>query len=116
MTGKEIQQRIEERRTPDHRFISWWRREEDWRDFDLIDRFVDNIDPAEEIGGFDLHTIAEMWEQLDNVAGGRVTRDTRKGEEVIVWQRETGEEQVCPYTAESIMTIFDVETHGDNVD
>jgi len=116
MTGKEILDRIRERRNDDHQFISWWRKEEDWLDFDLIDRFIKNLDPAEEIGGFDLRTMDEMWENLEETTGGRVEKTRKGGNEVIVWKRRSGVEQSCPFTAESVMTIFDVETHGDNVD
>jgi hypothetical protein len=116
MTGKDILNQINERKEDDHKFISWWRKEEDWLDFDLVDRFIKNVDPVEEIGGFDLHTMEEMWQNLEAVAPDRVQRDTQRGEEIIVWKRTSGEEQTCPFIPSSVMTIFDVETHGDNVD
>lgn len=116
MTGEEMLAQIGERKSELHQFIAWWRKEQDWLDFDLVDTFVENLDPAEEIGGFDLLTIEEMWENLEKVVPGRIERETRRGEEVIVWQKKSGEEQVCPFTAQSVMTIFDVETHGDYID
>jgi len=116
MTGKEILEQVRERKTDDHQFIAWWRKEQDWLDFDLVDTFIENLDPAEEIGGFDLLTVEEMWENLVKVVPGRVERDTRRGEDVIIWQKESGEQQVCPFSAASVMTIFDVETHGDYLD
>ena len=116
MTGKDILEQIKVQRRDDHRFIAWWRKEQDWLDYDLLDTYLENLGPDEEIGGFDLLTIEEMWENLKKAAPGRVERDTRRGEEVIVWRRIAGEEQVCPFIAASVMTIFNVETHGDNVD
>jgi hypothetical protein len=116
MTGKETLTQIKEQRTSDHQFIKWWRKEQDWLDFDLVDTFIEHLDPAEEIGGFDLLTIEEMWENLEKVVTGRVERDRKRGEDVIVWRKKSGEEQVCPFTAASVMTIFDVETHGDYID
>ena len=116
MIGNEILKQIKERRTDDQQFIKWWRKEEDFLDFDLIDSFIENIDLGEEIGGFDLVSMDEMWENLEKVTSSRVERTKQRGEDVIVWRRGSGEEQVCPYNAESMMTIFDVETHGDYID
>lgn len=116
MIGNEILKRIKEQRTDAHQFIKWWRKEEDWLDFDRLDAFIENINLGEEIGGFDLVTMDEMWENLVKVTSSRVEREKQRGEDVIVWRRESGEERVCPYNAESMMTIFDVETHGDFVD
>jgi hypothetical protein len=116
MIGDEILKQIKDRRTDAHQFIKWWRKEEDFLDFDRIDSFIENIEPGEEIGGFDLFTMEEMWENLEKVTSSRVERTKKRGEDVIVWQKKSGEEQVCPFNAESVMTIFDVETHGDLID
>jgi len=116
MRGEDILKQIRERKSDSHQFIKWWRKEEDWLDFDRIDAFVENFDLSEEIGGFDLLTMEEMWENLEKVTSSRVERTKKMGEDVIVWRRESGEEQVCPFNPESVMTIFDVETHGDFVD
>jgi hypothetical protein len=116
MTGEEILALIRERKSESHQFIAWWRKEQDWLDFDLVETFIENLDPTAEMGGFDLLTIDEMWENLVKATPGRVERDRKRGEDVIVWLRKSGEEQICPFTAASVMTIFDVETHGDNLD
>jgi hypothetical protein len=58
----------------------------------------------------------EMWENLTTVATGRVELERRKGKAVIVWQKESGEEQLCMFTAASLMMIFDSETHENYVD
>ncbi len=116
MIGSEVLKQVKEQRTADQQFIKWWRKEEDWLDFDRIDTFFENVNLGEEIGGYDLLTMDEMWEQLVTATESRVEKDTKQGEPVILWRRKSGEERVCPYTAESMMTIFDVETHGDYVD
>ncbi len=116
MTGNEVIKQLAERRKEGQVFIRWWRKEEDWLDLDLIDRFVENAKPDEEIGGFDLLSMDEMWEQVQKVGSSRVERTKKRGEEVIVWQKTVGEELVCPFTPESLLQIFDVETHGDFVD
>ena len=116
MTGNEVIKQLAERRKEGQVFIKWWRKEEDWLDLDLIDRFIENVKPDEEIGGFDLLTMEEMWAQVQKVGSSRVERTKKRGEEVVVWQKTAGEEMVCPFTPESLLHIFDVETHGDFVD
>lgn len=116
MNGEELLKQIGERKTEEHEFIKWWRKEEDFLDFDRIAEFVDNVNVSDAIDGFDLLTMEEMWENLEKVTGSRVEKDKKRGADVIIWHRKSGEEKVCPYSPESIMTIFDVETHGDYID
>jgi hypothetical protein len=116
MTGKEIGKQIAEQRKDGQVFIKWWRKEEDWLDFDLLETFVETVDPDEEIGGFDLLTMEEMWEQVQKVCASRVEKTKKRGEDVVVWQKGEGEELVCPFTPEALLHIFDTETHGDFVD
>ena len=116
MTGKEIVKLIAERKKEGQFFIKWWRKEEDWLDMDLIGTFLENVKPDEEIGGFDLLTMEQMWEYVLKVAASRVERTKKRGEDVVVWQKQPGEELVCPFTPESLLQIFDVESHGDFVD
>lgn len=116
MNGEELLKQIRERRTAEHEFIKWWRKEEDFLDFDRIDVFIDNFNVSDIIEGFDLLTMEEMWENLKKVTGSRVEKDKERGADVIIWHRKSREEKVCPYNPETIMTIFDVETHGDYID
>jgi hypothetical protein len=113
MKGKEVLEQIrEQNHDGGYAFIGWWRREEDWLDYDLLERFVANASPDEEIDGFSLHTLEEMWERLVQVAGGRVARvggDGAGGR--IVWDRK-GEHREYPFTAAAVMEIFDEETEG----
>jgi hypothetical protein len=117
--GREILKTLSERRTADDRFVRWWRKEEDFLDYDLIDRFVANSTDDEEIGGIDLLTMDDMWRLVKKVGGTRVklVHDT-KGDRVE-WDHKTGsgvKTHVCSYTPETLMTIFDAETHGNPVD
>lgn len=116
MKGTEIVKQIAELRKDGQFFIKWWRKEEDWLDLDLIDTFLRNVKPDEEIGGFDLLGMEEMWEYVQKVGSSRVERTKKRGEEVIVWQKKPDQELVCPFTPESLIQIFDVESHGDFVD
>ncbi|HEY6873097.1 MAG TPA: hypothetical protein VI298_10270 [Geobacteraceae bacterium] len=116
MKGEDIVKQIAERRKEGQFFIRWWRKEEDWLDFDLIETFLANVNPEEEIGGFDLLGMEEMWEYVLKVGASRVARTKQRGEDVVLWQRKPGEELVCQFTPESLLKIFDVESHGDFVD
>jgi hypothetical protein len=116
MTGDEIAKQIAGQRTAEKFFIKWWRKEEDWLDFDLIDIFLQNVTPDEEIGGFDLLDMEEMWQYVQRVAATRVARTNKKNEEVIEWRKKSGEELVCPFTPDTLIRIFDVESHGNFVD
>ena len=64
MTGKEIVEQIKAQRKENHAFIKWWRKEEDWIDYDLIDRFVATARDNEVIDGFELVGIDEIGEGL----------------------------------------------------
>jgi len=118
MRGREIYGEVVKLRSASHSFVKWWRKENDFLDYDLIDRFIDNINHGEEIDGFELLTLDEMWETVKRTVGMRVklVRDS-KGEQVE-WTH-TGKNgthhEVCIYTPETVMHIFDVETRGNPV-
>jgi hypothetical protein len=116
MTGKEVLAQIRASRTPDQQFVRWWRKEEDYLDFDAIDTFVANTSDSEEIGGFDLIGYDEMWAYVAKVAPGRVAKTQRGGTDLISWQKKSGEELECAYTPQSLIDIFDTETNGNYVD
>ena len=119
MRGREILKTLDERRTDKHRFVRWWRKEEDFLDYDLIDRFVANSSENEEIGGIDLLTLDDMWEVVKRVGGTRIKLVHDRTGEKVEWVHK-GEggmrADVCTYSPENLMTIFDVETHGNPVD
>jgi hypothetical protein len=112
MKGSEVLSQIKEKNQDGrYAFISWWRREEDWLDHDLLDSFIENTRPDEEMDGFTLLTLDEMWEKLRHHAAGRVRRLQGEGGDRIVWEGK-GEQCEYPFTAASVMEIFDVETEG----
>lgn len=119
MRGTEIIKTLNDRRTMDHRFVKWWRKESDFLDYDLIDRFVANLSKDEEIGGIDFLTMDEMLREVKRVTGNRVNILHGQSGDSIEWVHlgKSGERtQVCTYSPESLITIFDVETHGNPVD
>jgi hypothetical protein len=117
--GREILKTLNERRTENDRFVRWWRKEEDFLDYDLIDRFMANSSDNEEIAGIDLLTMDDMWKLVRKVGGTRVKLIHNVGGDTVEWVHEGKggvKKDVCAFTPETLMTIFDVETHGNPVD
>jgi len=118
MKGREIYSTVVNLRTDEHRFVKWWRKENDFVDYDLIDRFVDNVESSEEIGGLDLLTMDEMWDAVTRLVGNRVKLVREPKGDRIEWSRKGKDgmhSEVCIYTPETVMHIFDVETRGNPV-
>lgn len=110
---------IEQGKEQDKEFIKWWRKENDFVDYQLLDDFVKTARPGQEFENFELLNKEQMWEILErwNPEGVRISNST-KGRS-IEWRRRNakGEEEItsCPYNARSIMSIFDQETRGDTL-
>jgi len=119
MRGREIIAAIKERQSEEHRFVKWWRKEEDFLDYDLIDRFVENTGGSEEIGGVDLLTMDDMWDEVRRVGGTRVTLLHDADGDKVKWVHsgKTGvRTNVCAFTPDTLMEIYDIETKGNPVD
>jgi len=119
MRGSEVIKTLNERRTDKYCFVKWWRKEEDFLDYDLIDRFLDNAKGTEEFGGIDLLTMDDMWKEVRRVSGSRVTLLHDPNGDRVEWvhKGKTGiRKNVCAFTPETLMEIFDVETKGNPVD
>ncbi|MBW4055661.1 MAG: hypothetical protein HIU83_09685 [Proteobacteria bacterium] len=119
MKESEMLKIIDERRNENHHFVKIWRKENDFVDFDLIERFKKNAGSNKDLGGIDLLTMDDMWNELKRIAGERVKlmRDNAGDKVEWVYEGKTGTRtQVCSYTPETLMAIFDVETKGNPVD
>lgn len=118
MKGHEILKLLAAQRDENHQFIKWWRQEDDFIDYDIIDRFIENFSGKTEMGGFYLLTIEEMWAELQRIAGTRVqlTHDSAGDKVEWVHHGKSGTTtQVCPYNPETLMTIFDIESKGNPI-
>lgn len=119
MTGYEIRKELGRANTGERRFIKWWRRENDFVDYELVDTFLENLVPDHEFSGFELLTAEQMWDELHRRVPKRLALDRHRGQPVIRWQRrnEDGslQEQLVPFEAESIIQVFDEETRGDTM-
>lgn len=119
MKGREVIATLNDKRGEKDCFVKWWRKEEDFLDFDLVDRFIENSSGSEEIGGIDLLTMDQMWNELKRVSGTRVTILSDVDGDKVRWvhRGKTGlRTELCPYTPETLMTIYDIETKGNPVD
>jgi hypothetical protein len=119
MKGSDVVRDLAGQKT-DRRFIKWWRKENDFVDYELVDDFLADARQEQEFAGYELLDLQQMWETLRRAVPGRVAREKYGQREVIVWSRMaedgTMKEEVCPFTPESVMTIFDVETRGNVLD
>jgi len=119
MKGREIVTTLKEHARAEHCFVKWWRKEEDFLDYDLIDRFLEHVTKDEEIGGAELLTMNDMLNEVKRVCGTRVKFIHEPSGDRIEWAHRAQKgvkTHVCAYTPEALMTIFDVETHGNPVD
>ena len=119
MNGREIEKKLKEERTVNHQFVKWWRKEEDFLDYDLIDRFMNNLSLKENVGGIDLLTMDDMWHELKRVGGSRVKLVHEKSGDKVEWihaGKQGAYKEVCIFSPETLLTIFDVETRGNPVD
>lgn len=118
MKEQEAAQRIRQMRTDRHQFVKWWRREEDFLDYELIDHFVGSVAENREIEGFQLLTMDEMWHELHRI-GAQVEKRSGPGGDKLEWVhkgRSGMRTMTCDYTPQSLLAIFDVETRGNPVD
>lgn len=116
MTGGEILKKIQAEKTANQCIIKTWRKEEDFIDFDLLERFEGVVKKDAEFEGFELIDMEQMWDHVHNLAGARLTRREKDGGEVAVWKRAGGKEHILPYTPKTLLEILDMETKGNYVD
>ncbi|MBL0226065.1 MAG: hypothetical protein IPQ16_10990 [Geobacteraceae bacterium] len=119
MRGHDIITAINDRRTGTYCFFTWWRNEEDFLDYDLIERFMENSGGCREIGRVDLLTLDDMWNDVRRVYGSRIVLLHGKDGRKVEWihSLKTGvKKNTCAYTPETLIQIYDVETKGNAVD
>src|SRR5512133_3498805 len=118
MRGQDLIKTIYEQRNEKHSFVKWWRKENDFLDYDLLDRFLDNSSAGEEIGGVELLTLDDMWREVKRIGGERVKLLHDMYGDRVQWVHKvkTGERtDYCAYSPATLMAIFDVETGGNPV-
>ena len=123
MQGYQLVKKIQTERSshPEQVFIKWWRKEEDFVDFDLVSRFLENLDYGAEIEGFEMIDQHEMWEIIESRCKGRISKVKRDGRWVLLWTPPKGAElddklPEYPYTPEALLKILDIESNYNYVD
>ena len=113
MTGSDIVQQIQAQRTAKHCIVKWWQQENDLVEFELIDRFIQQVKPADRIDGFQLLDLEKMWEVLTGYYPDNLKREVKGDGEVIewVWSGKDGTTKmtVYPFTPQGFMTIINDE-------
>jgi hypothetical protein len=109
----ELIDRIEAQRGEEQFFIKSWETGQTFVDYDLIDRFIRKQGHEEEIKGFELLDMEQMWQILIELDPDKLVR-VKKGESEVIewdWQDSDGSEKKTfyPFTPEGIMTIIDDE-------
>ena len=124
MQGYELAKAIQKERYehPERVFIKWWRKEEDYIDFDLVARFLEKIDfGGTELAGFELIDQEEMWRTVERRCDGRASKVNRDGSWFLIWTPPKGAEveesaPEYPYNPESLLKVLDLETNYNYVD
>lgn len=120
MRASRVIHELEEGRKQGKEFIRWWRNENDFVDFELIDRYLQATGKSAEIENFELLNKEEMWTILTRWKPEGLRRYKTKGGEKIEWHHlgKDGQDKTysCPYNARTIMSIFDTETQGDTIE
>ena len=119
MTGYELRQSLISKENDSRCFIKWWRKENDFADYELIDHFLDHVAPESEFEGYDLLTMDDMYQELKRHAAKRIWMEKQKGQQFLHWQHRGGDgkprEDTYRYSAEVLMALFERETHGDTL-
>ncbi len=119
MRSDEIIRDIRMRQNEGRAFIKWWRIENDFTDYELFESFIANARSNHEFGGYDLLDLEEMWDVLLRWKPTGLKRLKTKHGEEIMWQKKAADGstqlEICSFTPETVMAIFDYETHGDVV-
>lgn len=115
MTEHELLKSIEGKRSPEHMFIRYSRKENDFVDYELLSRFTENISDMDNVATVELLTMDDMWHQLKRLCGDKLSQSGTS----VTWIHKGKNgvtEQTCPYTPESLINILDIETRGNPLD
>lgn len=118
MTAEEIRDAISRQPDENVRFIKWWRKENDFVDYELVESFLDRLESGQSFSGFELLDMEQMLAVLNRWPDVDVSVEHRTHGDFIHWEHQENGRKVVeqlPYTAASLMHIFDRETGGDTI-
>jgi hypothetical protein len=120
MNGKEVRTRINQHRRPEHCIVKWWRKENDFVDYELLERFLEACKPDEEFAEYELLDLEQMWAALAATTTDKMEREPRRGQEVVVWQRLDSEGRKefkeFPFAPGALLAVFDEITRGNVIE
>ncbi len=61
MKSRQIIQDLEKGKLEGKEFIKWWRKENDFVDYELVDNYLKNSKTEHEIENYELLNMEEMW-------------------------------------------------------
>jgi hypothetical protein len=119
MKTSQVLRDLEQGKEQGKEFIKWWRKENDFADFELIDHYLETLSTRRDVENFELLDKEEMWKILKRWIPNGLRRSKSTQADRIEWQHLSKDGQIhtytCPYNAHSIMSIFDAETKGDTL-
>ena len=119
MTGYELKRDLMANPSEGRHFIKWWRRENDFAGYELIDDFLQNLNPDSQFEGYQLLTMDEMWAELKRHASNRVWMEQHRGMPEVHWRHMGSDghmrEDHYRFSPEVLMALFEKETHGDTL-
>ncbi len=119
MTGYELKKSLENEADDNRCFIKWWRKENDFADYELISDFLDHLNPDNEFEGYTLLSQDDMYKELKRQAADRVWIEKQKSGKLLHWQHigvdGQSREDTYRYSPEVLMALFERETHGDTL-
>lgn len=113
MKGLDIVRDLKMRSDTQQCFIKWWRKENDFADYELVDTFVHSGIDDLDFGGYELLNMEQMWDLLRNYAADHVDVAQKGGEKMLVWRHADGSSESRTFSPETLMEVFDAETRGD---
>jgi len=117
MHGIDLTQRLKKQQAPERYFIRWWQEDPEDSDYETVQTFLNTTPPDMEIAGYEVLDLEEMWDTLNQLHPESVTRESRPSGDRIIWLHDSGAGEMviedCPYTPESVMAIFKLETSVD---
>lgn len=118
MRTRQIIDGLRQGKTEGKEFIKWWRKENDFSDYELLDNFLNNQEMPGEIENYELLDNEQMWEVLKRYSHSGLRRNRSNKSDQIEWRQQTQMGQklyTCPYNAHNIMSIFNAETKDTTV-
>ncbi|GAM08706.1 hypothetical protein OR1_00979 [Geobacter sp. OR-1] len=113
MNHAELKESITRNRKPGHCIVKWWGEDEALVDYELLDRFLANIDSLDGLKGVELIDMEGIWKVLKELDPDPLSREQSGEGEIIrwTWKDQSGKEHVTsfPFTPEGVMDLMESE-------